>query len=300
MKPLAARLENHIERSGCCDLCGVVVTEHNRVATGMQDLLGQSVRLSTAMCPRCGFMFQPERFSEELLSELYREDTSFAFEASPEDAAAVQAGLTERQQVISGAMARHGLDRGASVLDIGGGRGECCRHLVERHHVVVADTTDCAPADPRIQKVHGLFSADLLADTFDVVVMNHILEHVFSPSTILASARRLLRDNGLLIVEVPFELYTPLLRRHLGDWRHVGYFSRATLRAFVEKAGFLVERLELEEGPYGSRRLLVIRAVARKATVLATPTIPPRRSLARDLFAPIALKSLVQRIVWQR
>ena len=39
------------------------------------------------------------------------------------------------------------------MLDIGGGRGECCQHLVPRYRVVVADTTKSPPADPRIEKV---------------------------------------------------------------------------------------------------------------------------------------------------
>jgi SAM-dependent methyltransferase len=150
--------------------------------------------------------------------------------------------------------------------------------------------------DPRIEKVPGLFSSSMRQGTFDVVVMNHVLEHVFSPTSLLEAAHRVMKADGVLIVEVPFELYTPLVARHLGDWRHVGYFSRATLRQFLEKSGFALDRLALEEGHYGVRRLPVIRAVARKAVTpsMTQPICNTRMALAADMLAPAAMVSMVK------
>ncbi len=257
------------------------------------------IHLSIIACRRCRFIFQPERFSDDLLTALYEQDTSFAFGEAKEEMPIIKSGLVERQEVISKAMSEYGIREGTAVLDVGGGRGECCQHLVQRHRVVVADTTDSPPVDPGIEKVLGLFSANLEKGTFDVVVMNHVLEHVFSPTELLTSAHNTLKEGGILIVEVPFELYTPLVARHLGDWRHVAYFCRATLRQFLEKSGFVVDRVVLENGSYGVRRLPVVRAVARK---LAPPTAvcPIRNSLLTlvvDMLAPTVLESLVKRVV---
>ena len=226
----------HIRISTVCDLCGSDTA--TRVATGQQELLGASIPLSTVVCKRCRFIFQPERFSDALLTALYQNDTSFTVGETEKELPIVKACLVERQGVISTALSAHGVAAGAAVLDIGGGLGQCCQHLVPRYRVVVADTTEHSPADPRIEKLHGLYLTNVEARTFDVVVMNHILEHVFSPTALLASAHNVLKESGVLIVEVPFELYTPLIARHLGDWRHVGYFCRATLRQFLEKSGF--------------------------------------------------------------
>jgi SAM-dependent methyltransferase len=168
--------------------------------------------------------------------------------------------------------------------------------------VVVADVTESVPADPRIEKINDLFSVTLGESTFDVVVMNHVLEHVFSPTDLLASAYRVLRNGGFLVVEVPFELFTPLVARHLGDWRHVGYFCRRTMRQFLEKSGFAVIRAVLEQGCYGVRRLPVIRAVARKLAA-PPPAVPIRNSplvLAADMLAPTVLVSLAKRMLVRR
>lgn len=282
-----------------CDLCGADIATHGKcVASGELDLPEIRVHLHTFMCRKCRFVFQRERFSEALLSDLYQSDTSYDFGIRTDEVAKVQAGLVERQAVISTAMSASGIQARASVLDIGGGRGECCKHLVPMHRVVVADATPEPPVDPRIEKIPGLFTSDIGAGTFEVVVMNHVLEHVFSPSELLAGAHQAMKDRGTLIVEVPFELYTPLVFRHLGDWRHVGYFSRHTLLRFLEKSGFSVQRLTLEMGAYGARRLPVIRAVARKEPDAAL-SVGNRRGhiapLLADMASPVVLASLVER-----
>lgn len=293
----------HIHISRVCDLCGTDISQNaTHQVSGQRELLGVRITLTTVTCRRCCFIFQPEHFSDDLLTALYEQDTSFAFGESEEEMPVIKAGLVERQEVISEAMNAYGMTKGAAVLDVGGGRGECCQHLVQRHRVVVADTTECPPVDPRIEKVHGLFSANLAEGSFDVVVMNHVLEHVFSPTALLASAHNLLKEGGIIVVEVPFELYTPLVARHLGDWRHVAYFCRATLRQFLEKSGFTVKRVDLKGGFYGARRLPVIRVVARKQTP-PPPLCSLRNSplaLAADMLAPVVLLSLVKRIMGRR
>src|SRR5574341_88906 len=243
---------NHIHPLSACDLCGADIARYGvRVADGRQDLLGVSVPLSTVVCRCCRFVFQPERFSDALIAALYERDKSFAFSEEERDQPKIRACLAERQAVISAALGSCDITVGAAVLDVGGGRGECCQHLAQHHRVVVADASDSIPVDPRIEKMPGLFSTGLGENTFDVVVMNHVLEHVFSPTEFLTSARSVLRDGGVLIVEVPFELFTALVARHLGDWRHVAYFCRATMRQLLQKCGFAAMRVVLEEGCYG-------------------------------------------------
>jgi len=288
---------DHVHPMSVCDLCGADISRHGiRVAEGRQVLFGVSVPLSTMVCRRCRFVFQPERFSDALIAALYERDTSFAFSEEQEHQPKIHACLAERQAVISAALDSCDITAGAAVLDVGGGRGECCQHLAQHHRVVLADASESIPADPRIEKMSGLFSTSLEENAFDVVVMNHVLEHVFSPTKFLTSAHRVLRDGGALVVEVPFELFTALVARHLGDWRHVAYFCRATMRQFLEKCGFAAKRVVLEEGCYGVRRLPVVRAVARK---VATPSasMPIRNSsllLAADMLSPAVLMSLVK------
>jgi SAM-dependent methyltransferase len=79
-------------------------------------------------------------------------------------------------------------------------------------------------------------------DAFDAVVMNHVIEHVHDPVSLLKECRRILRPGGRLIVVTPNAM--SLGHRIFGkDWghldppRHLHLFSRGTLRDCAEKAG---------------------------------------------------------------
>ena len=166
-------LSDHIHPQTQCDLCGIDARRVYVAASGVQNVVGQPVTLSTVLCRNCGFAFQRERFSDELLVALYESDTSFAFEDDPAVQSLVEAHLQERRQVISRAMAANGLTRGCTVLDVGGGVGERSRHLLDDHTVLLVDANEREPVDSRIRKIPGLFDSQLQDDSCDVVILNH-------------------------------------------------------------------------------------------------------------------------------
>ena len=84
--------------------------------------------------------------------------------------------------------------------------------------------------------------------TFDVVNMWHVLEHCDDPIGTMKKVRRILKDEGLFVLSVP--LIDGLGGRLFGpDWsylelpRHLNQFTRATLSAALEKAGFRIKEV---------------------------------------------------------
>jgi 2-polyprenyl-3-methyl-5-hydroxy-6-metoxy-1,4-benzoquinol methylase len=91
-------------------------------------------------------------------------------------------------------------------------------------------------------------------DSFDVVTMWHLLEHVDNPSLVLAEVYRVLRPGGMLLVEVPN--FDSFWARVLGrDWHaleppfHLYHFSPHTLRRHLIKAGFHVTKIQAVAEP---------------------------------------------------
>jgi SAM-dependent methyltransferase len=90
------------------------------------------------------------------------------------------------------------------------------------------------------------------------VTFFHVLEHLARPEQYLATAHRLLVDDGLLVVEVP-DCSSPGFQR-LGarsfcfDYpHHLIFFAPGSLRSLIERCGFDVEavsRFSLEYSPY--------------------------------------------------
>jgi SAM-dependent methyltransferase len=84
--------------------------------------------------------------------------------------------------------------------------------------------------------------------SFDVVTLNHVIEHVSDPVRLLEACGRLLRASGRLVVVTPN--LRSLGRRLYGDawmhWdppRHLFLFTPATLAVCAERAGFEIERI---------------------------------------------------------
>jgi SAM-dependent methyltransferase len=100
--------------------------------------------------------------------------------------------------------------------------------------------------------IHGtLAQANFGDDYFDAAIMNDVFEHFTDPLAELAQAYRVLKTGGYLFIVT--QDINSLIVRVLGPrWaqykprEHLYYFTRATLRAMLEKAGFNVLRIESE------------------------------------------------------
>lgn len=81
---------------------------------------------------------------------------------------------------------------------------------------------------------------------FDVVVMNHTLEHVENPLVVLVKIYKLLKVGGVVYIDVPN--FDSLSRRiakqnwkYLLPQEHVHHFTPDTLKKLFKKAGYKVE-----------------------------------------------------------
>lgn len=96
-------------------------------------------------------------------------------------------------------------------------------------------------------RASGIEATDNLPDwtheRFDVIRINHVLEHLRNPDNLLASIRPLLTENGELIIGVP-NSDTParVFGEHL--WCHLPYhrfiFNRAAITCMLARYGFQV------------------------------------------------------------
>ncbi len=101
----------------------------------------------------------------------------------------------------------------------------------------------------------------LPAKSFDAITAWHVVEHVPDPLALLKECRRLIRDDGYLVIALPnldnhvFRLAYHIFRGRrmplfdpAGRELHLFHFSPLTLRIALEKAGFRVERLRADKG----------------------------------------------------
>lgn len=85
--------------------------------------------------------------------------------------------------------------------------------------------------------------ARLPKNYFDVVVLNHTLEHMQNPVKILRKAKTILKESGIIYIDVPnFASMASKIRRK--NWKyllpeeHIHHFTQMTLEKIIKKAGF--------------------------------------------------------------
>ena len=132
-----------------------------------------------------------------------------------------------------------------SLLEVGVGSGS----LLTAAHLQGYSSHGCdisAPTCRRIEEstsitVHcGPLESLPVDDLFDVIVMNHVLEHVADPVSLLNAARTRLKSGGLLHLAVP---NVASWEARCAGWNcyepyHLLYFTPSTLQIAAQKAGF--------------------------------------------------------------
>lgn len=139
--------------------------------------------------------------------------------------------------------------RSGVLLDIGAGAGALMAAAAGHGFTVKGvETSAWAAAYARKEKGLDVFHGTLAEagpekGSFDVAVLNHVLEHEPAPLELLAGARSALKDDGLLVVGAP-NIGSIMARLRGAAWRslrpdeHVWHFSRRTLSGMLERAGF--------------------------------------------------------------
>jgi 2-polyprenyl-3-methyl-5-hydroxy-6-metoxy-1,4-benzoquinol methylase len=100
------------------------------------------------------------------------------------------------------------LQGGDAVLDFGCGNGGILRHI--RQLVTRVDGVEVNPSVRQVAVASGVTIYSHLENVpaenrYDVVISNHVLEHVRDVCGILESIRRVLKPGGLLLLKLPFD-----------------------------------------------------------------------------------------------
>ena len=118
------------------------------------------------------------------------------------------------------------------VLNVGPSWGRDHYALTQAGHQVFNLDVASQQHLPRFVVANIALAAPYPAQTFDAVVMAEVLEHIWNDFDALREARRVLKDNGRLIVTVPFY--------HDAPEYHVRIHSPRTIRRLLAANGFQV------------------------------------------------------------
>lgn len=147
-------------------------------------------------------------------------------------------------------------DRKCRILDVGCGGGGLLAELQENGHDVVGLESD--PAARKIAAERGVTVYDGLGesypdhiedDSFDVVLMIHVLEHTVDPIAALENVSRVLKPGGIFVVETPNHEALSFQQsgatwRWLDVPRHLNFFTPTSLNNMCKLVGLSPNDIE--------------------------------------------------------
>jgi 2-polyprenyl-3-methyl-5-hydroxy-6-metoxy-1,4-benzoquinol methylase/polysaccharide pyruvyl transferase WcaK-like protein len=136
----------------------------------------------------------------------------------------------------------------SSLLDVGCGGGTFLRLLKSKGYLNIKGVEIEPKYSRYIREQEGIeiFQGSLEAmpqtTQYDVITMWHVLEHVYNLAAFLSVARRILKDDGWLFIEVPviYDINTPPKDAVTFQIAHNYYFTPKTLKKVLSEAGFRI------------------------------------------------------------
>jgi len=151
------------------------------------------------------------------------------------------------------------------ILDIGCANGGFIKFLREKGFEnvfgieIIKDYVDEIGDEKIIEG--NIYSIPFDDETFDVIIMDQVLEHIVNLKKGIHEVKRVLKNGGLVCVGVPdasrycetefFEYYWFLLREH------VQHFDFEHLKMLLENEGFIMMRFSKYETPMVSEKMIL-------------------------------------------
>ena len=238
----APRVRENIERKHIpCNLCGSMDTQPFCPSNGR----------SLVQCKKCGLVYVSPRPQAEELYELYSE----SYFHNDDSGTVGYSNYVNDEQNIRKTFQRRlkRVERFAqpgALLDVGCAAGFFLAEAQQRGWQV--EGLDVSAFAVRYTQEHfgipaqqgALLDLDLPENHYDMVTMWDVIEHVPDPYAHMDKIARLLKPGGVFALATPDVGSLPAKltgKRWVGyklQEEHIYYFSAATLRAMLDRAGF--------------------------------------------------------------
>jgi hypothetical protein len=254
-----------------CPLCEAPASAH----AFFEGVVSEMERLSYRICRHCGFVFQSPHPSRDWLRGYYRAGYHLHMHGQ-HDPSPKTAWVESRRAEHLLDFAAPYLDDVQMHLDIGSSLGALLNTFhsafgCQSYGVEPAEVFRRSAKSEGIQVLGSLSDLDRgLANTFDLVSLSHVLEHMADP---LGTLRRInhewMAEHSHLLVEVP-----NLFGHRSLEFSHLFAFTRNSLEQILTRAGFKPLSVTVHGRPHSRRLPFYISALARRVSEPMTYSAP--------------------------
>lgn len=228
--------------------------------------------LDLAFCPKCSLVQLLGTVPANMMFQEYFYFSSFS-ETRLQYAAELAHHLSQTYR----------LNKESLVVELGSNDGYLLQYFAKENIPVLGidpagNVAKVAQEERGIPTLVGYFGRELARQLrhdgklADVIIANNVLAHVPDPDDFLGGIQTLLKDDGSIVIEVPY--VKEMIERCEFDTiyhEHYCYFSVTALDHLFNRHGFIIEHIRPQPIHGGSLQLFGSRAsVGRKGTIVQT------------------------------
>ena len=197
--------------------------------------------LEVLRCDNCGFTFVPPHFRKDVAYTNYKDASVLEQVRRGNDWLKIQRHRLRFEPIQK-------YQPTGRLFDLGVGWG----HFLHTGRLLGYETSGIeisempytyAKEDLDLDVQHiDFFDLDITPGYHDIVTLWDVLEHVDDCDRMIARCHEMLRDEGLLVIQVP-QIDSYFARKYKDDWKmisndHVNYFSKPTITRLLNDSGF--------------------------------------------------------------
>lgn len=268
-----------------CVLCGGQAHCHRAQLWHLPQLGEREIGFSS--CKECGMVIQsPSVYPDEMLhyyqtTAVYTKN-SVDYQPTREKVVSVRRNISDIKNLNEGMP--------ATVFQVGCSDG----YTLSQYKLNGADRVtgvDPSAMNGRIAK--ETFNIDTVQadiesfeteETYDLMVLTHILEHIYDPLAVVKKCSSFQETGGWMLAEVPLFEAVELFPSGYLSFEHINYFTEPLFRELIESCGY---EIHLVSKVFRDYRYPAVTVIARKAEAVSRNVV--------DFTAETTLKEILQR-----
>jgi 2-polyprenyl-3-methyl-5-hydroxy-6-metoxy-1,4-benzoquinol methylase len=233
-----------------CPLCKTNKSKIVYQTTNYTSLYTNKIKTSISICKNCNFIFTNPRPSLEDIDEYYKYDqnASGIIYGEREKGSLSNKLISQKAEFILS----HKLPHNISFLDIGCGQGDLLKYLKNKTDFKLLGLEPYGEVKSGVNNfgvkiIYSSLETECLnIGKFDAISLMSVLEHIYNPAKFLKNINKILKQNGLLFLEVPDSAKpTPFIVEYFG-FEHLSYFTLETIKKLLNDNEFYIKSFDKE------------------------------------------------------
>jgi len=241
-----------MEKIDKCFICGS--NEFTTVLTCKDHFLTKET-FNIAECKKCGFRFTNPRPAAEHIFKYYESKDYISYSHSKKGIINFLYQLIKKYSLKQkfNLINKYKTSSGKKILDIGCATGDFL-NIFKKNNWLTYGIEPNEKVRNHAVSLYNLNIKDekellkLEANSFDVITMWHVLEHIHQLNKRITEVKKLLKKDGILIIAVPNykSLDADIYKEFWAGYdipRHLYHFSQSSIKNLFEKYNFKVEKI---------------------------------------------------------